>query len=846
MHMHCMGGVRLSVGRFGQLQLQNTANLTIQVTPSISVHAVDLDAATGVDTILPLRSYGLCRESPLFDSLRRRSVDRDNERMAEPRRLALHSETELESRAPVGFPSSCPTLDLSATWDATDRSLFVFRPPRQAVSRSHQVGAPAPGTQPPQVVTVTWKPDGQFLAVGWSDGVVRLVGLETNKAAHHIPVCEGTDANISCIGWASCSVASTSPRDLPIRSSHGLSRDRTASDGDLPPNLPQELAFLEVDTALPKISPLPTSSAGADDDATVFTLRTGIEFLFQPPRREEYDQVNIMAVGTDDGKLQLNIYDSFVVGAFSSPVSDSPGTPYMISHAAHPHLTTHALVFARTRTEPEHLHLVPMDLPFISSSPINLCLLASKLTTLQKLLRYIRQTQLHMQVEWKNTRELPTRFLRSVQGDLEELPSGPRGIVPALYHTVVTGHAYEPVREWLVDSLAERGHKRWDKAVVSGLENLRSLVHENFLPALERCAIILSRLRGLAQFHDDRDDIGYSVTQISRLLDIIGCLSLVGHKILSNVMDELEHFNAFSTWLRFQIDRLASSSTAADELTEKEATLDTSKVLTYIERYLTSSPLHVYFDEVSQQDWRADLAHLEDGVGLLSILDAQLRKQESGQASRRALQHVGFLVSYVTTCSNQLFKDMAEATKRSVRFGRAVRLSIGQPITLMDTRICHTSKNASRPNFRPLIQNRYKTNQFYLFRSGVDIKNGISSNPQTTSTCIRLEDRKLVDLKFLNDETLVLLCTQTDNNSIVALAPVESEHLKYKAYDSSSDEIPTVGLAGLQEFVIPTEYAMRPVRMEVHDKTDLRGELPIRIYMLSSNRTTWRTFTIPQ
>ncbi|EFZ00977.2 anaphase-promoting complex component Cut20/Apc4 [Metarhizium robertsii ARSEF 23] len=624
--------------------------------------------------------------------------------MAQRKQLSLYSETELESKAPVGFPSSCPTLDLSTTWDAADKNLFIYRPPCQAVSKIHQAGAP--GTQLSEVVTVTWKPDGQFLAVGWSDGVVRLMGLETNKAAHHIPVCGGT-ANISHIGWATCNVASKSPGDLLIQSKDGILTNTTTSDDNLPPNLPQELTFLEVDTALPKISPLPTSSAGADDDATVFTLRTGIEFLFQPPKREEYEQVNVMIVGTDDGKLQLNIYDSFLIGTFPSPVSESLNTsPYMISHAAHPRLSTHALVFAHTQTEPEYLHLVPMDLPFISSSPINLCLLASKLTTLQKLLRYIKQTQLHMQVEWKNTRELPSRFLRSVQGDLEKLPSGPRSIVPALYHTVVTGHAYGPVREWLIDSLAERGHKRWDKAVVSGLENLRSLVHENFLPALERCTIILSRLRGLAQFYDDRDDIGYSVTQTSRLLDIIACLGLVGHKILSNVMDELEHFNAFSTWLRFQIDRQASSSTTADELTEKEATMDTSKVLTYIENYLTHSPLDVYFDQVSEEDWQADFDHIEDGVGILPILDAQLKKQESGQGSRKALQHVDFLVSYVTTCSSRIFKDIAEATKRSVRFGKAVKLSIGQPIALMDTLICHTSGNASCPELSLLIPNR--------------------------------------------------------------------------------------------------------------------------------------------
>lgn len=61
-----------------------------------------------------------------------------------------------------------------------------------------------------------------------------------------------------------------------------------------------------------------------------------------------------------------------------------------------------------------------------------------------------------MQTEWKNARELPNRFLRSVQGDLEDQSTGPKDIVSALYHTVATGHAYEPIREWLVESLGER------------------------------------------------------------------------------------------------------------------------------------------------------------------------------------------------------------------------------------------------------------------------------------------------------------------------------------------------------------------------------------------------------
>lgn len=188
----------------------------------------------------------------------------------------------------------------------------------------------------------------------------------------------------------------------------------------------------------------------------MFTLRSGIEFLFQPPNPDEYDQVNVMVVGTSDGKLQLSIYDSFIIGSFDSALVSPSPTLQLLHHAAHPEVSTHALLLADKPSGPDEVHLVPMDLPFISSSPINLSLLSSKLTTMQKLLRYLKQTQLHMQVEWKNTRELPSRFLRSVEGDLEEMESGPKTIVPALYHTVLTGHAHEPVREWLVENLAER------------------------------------------------------------------------------------------------------------------------------------------------------------------------------------------------------------------------------------------------------------------------------------------------------------------------------------------------------------------------------------------------------
>jgi anaphase-promoting complex subunit 4 len=188
----------------------------------------------------------------------------------------------------------------------------------------------------------------------------------------------------------------------------------------------------------------------------VFSSRNTVDSIFQASKAGDTNNVDVTMVGTIDGQVQISIYDSFIVGKFDY---QSAGTMQLCCHSSHPDVSTHALLFKAQPTESgtaeSAIHLVPVDLTFIHSSPINLSLLASKTTTLQNLLRYIKQTQIHMLGEWKSTRELPAKFMASVQEDLLKLDKG-RNIVQALYHTVATGHVYPPVKEWLLDSLAER------------------------------------------------------------------------------------------------------------------------------------------------------------------------------------------------------------------------------------------------------------------------------------------------------------------------------------------------------------------------------------------------------
>jgi anaphase-promoting complex subunit 4 len=235
-----------------------------------------------------------------------------------------------------------------------------------------------------------------------------------------------------------------------------------------------------------------------------------------------------------------------------------------------------------------------------------------------------------------------------------------------------------------------QGHKRWDKAVVSGLENLRSLVHENFLPALERIAIILSRLLGIARFHESKDEIGFTSVQITKVMDIVSCLMLVGNKILLLVMEELDLFHSFSSWLRYEIDHLASSS-VSDELTEKEATMEHAKILTYIQQYMPASPLRFYLGKVSQDDLMRDSRLAEDISSLLDILDKQVKKQEDGKPGTAAFPQVEFLGDILFSKANVVFEGIAEAEKRNVRFGQATKIEL-QNVSNIDVKM-HATNN---------------------------------------------------------------------------------------------------------------------------------------------------------
>ncbi|KAB5570611.1 anaphase-promoting complex, cyclosome, subunit 4-domain-containing protein [Coniochaeta sp. 2T2.1] len=759
--------------------------------------------------------------------------------------LQLFSESSLSHPVSARLLACNPTVDLLATGSDAN-VLNIWRAHGQLVAKHVE--------RTNKLEALRWKPDGQFLAAGWSDGVLRLVGFENAKASHQIAIADKGQSRFAYIAWSRNRIAKRGRNGSSSDTSSWarlLNEEADSRDKEGVLDLPTELTFIEVDTALPKLSPLPLSG-GSGTDMLVFTTRNAIDFIFRPFKAEDASSVDVTIVGMSDGRIQISIYDSFMIGGFQYQVpsaQEPTAAAELCCHSSHPELSTHALLFKPQADKPEALYLVPVDLTFIHSSPVNLSLLASKTTTLQNILRYIRQTQVHMVGEWKSTRELPGRFMAGIQDDLQKLTKC-RTIVQALYHTVVTGHVHEPVKEWLVDSLAERGHKRWDKAVTSGLENLRALVHENMIPALQRAIIILSRLRGIARFEEHSSDIGFTAAQIAKLIDVVQTLYAVSYKVLRMVIKELVLFAKFSSWLRLEIDKLASS-TMTDELLERQANVDCPKVLKYIKDYLTTSPMGIFFDDVDRADSDMGWSQADDGVSLRELLETQVKRHQAGQPYLKAVPKLDFLVDYLTSKSAAVLKAIAETQRRRVRIAPTTKLELAGGISRYDVRLCPQKKAGGSDGavFTAVASDTAPADVVRVFRSRLEIINGISRPVSNDVAELCLPGGRIVDFKFLDERSLLVLWMS--KGATISLWNIPFQTLSYKDYASGTvpdpPQLDSEQLSGtLTEAGIPNVPGFVPVHMEVVEASSQRSEIPARVCLLGKDRTTYKVYALPK
>ncbi|KAL5338495.1 anaphase-promoting complex, cyclosome, subunit 4-domain-containing protein [Aspergillus crustosus] len=699
-------------------------------------------------------------------------------------------EKSLPAKCKAGMITYCPTMDLVALVTEDDE-LRVFRLNGQRVFGGSYKGDlyldEDDGSG--EIRAVRWKNNGHLLAVVCADATVRIISAYSGKTVHHYPGYVEQDKSrllkATCVGWGvnftDSKVAQTQLKEaggqLSVEDLLSLDVQPSKAAALLKADLPRELALLDVESSLPRLSTLP--STGSDDD--VFSSRASIDTIFHSSTKNTSDVVDVLLLGFEDGTIYLRIFDCFEIGSFHFRASTNPKENgfIVLKHTSHPLSSTHAVVASTAQS----LRIVTLDLRFVTRSGRYLSLLAHKTTQLQNLLRYVCQVQRQIELEWKNAQELPGRYMRSVSQDLEEKCHC--DFVTAAYHLVVTGDCFEPMREFLVDILGERGHKRWEKAVQAGYENIRRLTHECLLPALERCEVLLSRLIGLSKFQKLSEVLGLETSDLNAIIETLDCLHLLAHHIIITTNEELTQFHSFSRWLRHQIDILSADpeSQTLEELMEKTDLVEYPQTLKYIRGALTKSSLRNFIQQSpmigsarptssSGDKWAPTGGHNRSFYDTFKkLLDQQ--GQVAADANPVELPKLNNLTRRLGLQYERVFSQIAVTQKRGILHRVPLDLHPGCDKTVFD--ITMRPEDFLRHHVHVIyVAARLEASKhiLYIYRVLLISENGVTSTRGAEMGAVNLQEGTIRQIQFFDDDKMMVLWSNNEGSSYLLQFPI--------------------------------------------------------------------------
>lgn len=756
--------------------------------------------------------------------------------------------------------SYCPTMDLIAL--VTDEeNLDVYR-----VNGQRAFGLKRK-SEDVVVEALKWQCNGAGLAVAWSDGCVDVLGVETGKVVHGSVKLSspggGDEIGVSNIGWGLNFIDAEKVKKRTGESQNGkgptkrngsspsnpttedwdafkedtsledfLQRQPDFASLDVAPDLPDQLAMIDTESLLPKLPVIPLPPANPmlrfmprPADAGAFSSQAEVDSLLHSQHLRDHNSVDMFLRFTTEGSVHPSIYDSMEAVDVRLPRAWHLQSK-VVMHTSHPYACTHSLLMEiRSPTNAQKkIAWVPLTLGFIPSAGIYLHLIAAKTGQLQNLLSYLSHTLNRILTYFKQAQNLPGKFMMNISETLEEHKEG--NLVQNLYHLACTGHCVPLIHEWLVDELAEQGHKRWDNAVTSGLTTVIQLLHENFLPALDRCSIIISRLKGLAEFHDRDWIFSGPLTDFTGLLDVLKTMRLLANTTLLYAADEKRYFTSFSKWLRYCIDFEATEpgSQSRTEMESQPAGVDIGIVLEYIQCGMSKSDLLPYL--TSSKEIPGDAADYHDTRKAIELLRGGGKYKAEALCLEKVLLRFGGGV-------RNLLKQVSQWQENNISMDSGIVLSEGDVGAPMDMRM--VSEVCFLPSFRQyarsvvLITEQRNTDTISTYialptaaapspsiaihRYTHDARiSGLPASLRESSTAtLEVKSHDILDAKFADDTTLLLLLQSADTVktccivSMAYTAPA-SESLITKAHQVITYS--TVPSNNMQKTLLPGGHAL--------------------------------------
>ena len=300
------------------------------------------------------------------------------------------------------------------------------------------------------------------------------------------------------------------------------------------------------------------------------------------------------------------------------------------------------------------------------------------------------------------------------------------------------------------------------------------------------------RLRGLAAYHDSGWIFNTPVNDFSALLEQLKNLRLLAHTALVYANDEKRQFHSFSKWLRYEIDYEATEpdSQSRAEMDARDPGVDIGVVLEYIRYGLVRSDLAPYLraeDDLGAENKEKERSSYEDTRKAVDLLKEEASYKEEALCLDHVLRH------FKEGCT-KLFQQISLWQESEIRMDCGIVLEEGEVGETRDMRM--VVDVSLPPNLLSCILLRpvsLSTGGINIFSSQhtqqtTNVLTHIAlASPSATSdlhihrlshgslitslpkdlqkyaiTTLRFQDAAVLDAKFADDVTLLILLRLDD------------------------------------------------------------------------------------
>ena len=213
----------------------------------------------------------------------------------------------------------------------------------------------------------------------------------------------------------------------------------------------------------------------------------------------------------------------------------------------------------------------------------------------------------------------------------------------------------------------------------TGYQTVRRLIHECLLPALQRMAVLISRLRGLSKFQSSSLALGLNTQELDDILDTNQSLQLLSHHLLITTTTEFRQYSAFSAWFHKEIDVQSSEHglSGLHDSVERESSINHAATLQYIQNAMCQSRLGAHLQEGSSKYDYSKWGISAGGGSLYELYGRELESIDNGP--RKSLPGLDSLIDHLSSQCKKLFLRSAETQRRNVRFGNPIPITTSLP-----------------------------------------------------------------------------------------------------------------------------------------------------------------------